>query len=108
MKCQQWLEKASFDVPLLIFHVPNERKASVQYHLKLRRLGVMPGVADYLAFPMNGRKAAIELKDAKGVQSPEQQKFQRMWECTGGVYFVVRTLEEFQGVVDGITLFASK
>ena len=60
MKCQQWLGKASLSSPLLIFHVPNERKASVQYHLKLKRLGVLPGVADYLAFPMNGRKVAIE------------------------------------------------
>lgn len=106
MKCQQWLGKASLSNPLLIFHVPNERKASVQYHLKLKRLGVLPGVADYLAFPMNGRKVAIELKDDKGAQSPEQIKFQLFWEHTGGLYFVCRTLEEFQGVVNAITLFA--
>lgn len=90
---------------LLIFHVANERKASIQYHMKLKRLGVLPGVADFLAFPDNGRKTAIELKDDEGVQDQDQIKFQLHWERSGGAYFICRTLEEFQGVVAGIMLF---
>jgi hypothetical protein len=90
---------------LLIFHVANERKAAVQYHVKLKRLGVLSGVADFLAFPVSGRKAAIELKDDEGTQDDDQILFQRRWEHSGGVYFLVRTLEEFQGVVQGLMVF---
>ena len=104
MKAWQWLQGAF--PALLAFHVPNERKASVQYHMKLKRLGVVPGVADFLVFPQSGRKVAIELKDDKGAQSPEQIKFQLRWERAHGLYFLCRTLEEFQGVVNAITLFA--
>ena len=71
MKCVQWVQKAH--PALLIFHVANERKAPVQYHLKLKRLGVLKGVADFLAFPRSGRKFAIELKDDEGVQKSSER-----------------------------------
>jgi hypothetical protein len=103
MHCWQW--KCQAHPTLLMFHVANERKAKVQYHVKLKRMGVLGGVADFLAFPDNGRKIAIELKDDEGDQDEDQIKFQGRWEHTGGAYFVVRTLEEFQSVVNGITLF---
>lgn len=90
---------------LLIFHVANERKGSIGAVMHFKRMGVLPGVSDFLAFPMSGRKAAIELKDDEGEQDAEQEKFQRRWERTGGVYFIVRTLEEFQGVINGVMLF---
>src|ERR1700685_1070673 len=91
MKAWAWCQKAHPE--LLIFHVANERKAHVQYHVKMKRKGVLAGVADFLAFPFNGRKLAIELKDAKGVQDADQIKFQRRWEHADGRYFIVRTLE---------------
>jgi len=101
MKCVQWVRKTH--PSLLIFHVANERKAPVQYHLKLKRLGVLKGVADFLVFPLDGRKIAIELKDNEGVQDAEQIKFQRRWESTGGLYFIVRTVEDFQFIIGMIS-----
>lgn len=98
-----WVKKAHPE--LLIFHVANERKAAVQYYVKLKRMGVLGGVADFLAFPDSGRKAAVELKDDEGVQDAEQIKFQKRWERSGGVYYLVRTLEEFQNVVSALVLF---
>jgi hypothetical protein len=99
----QWLSK---ELPnLLAFHVANERKGPVQMHVKLKRKGVLAGVADWLIFPQNGRKAAIELKDDEGEQEEDQERFQTRWEASGGLYFVCRTLEEFQGVVLGVALF---
>lgn len=103
MKAWAWVQKAHPE--LLIFHVANERKAAPQYHLKLRRLGVLKGVADFLAFPIDGRKFAIELKDDKGTQDAEQIKFQQRWEAAGGQYLLVRSVVEFQGVVDAMELF---
>ncbi len=97
MKCAQWLAKTRPE--LLAFHVANERKASVQFHLKLKRLGLLDGVADWLVFPIGARKIAIELKDGKGVQTAGQVKFQKRWERAGGDYYVVRTLQDFQAIV---------
>lgn len=105
MHCKQWLDKSGLWGRLLIFHVANERKAAVQYHVKLKRLGVLSGVADFLAFPNGGRKIAIELKDDEGEQDVEQIQFELRWGRTGGTYVLVRTLADFQTVINGIMLF---
>lgn len=103
VKAWAWVQKAHPE--LLIFHVANERKAHVRHHVNMKRKGVLAGVADFLAFPVNGRKLAIELKDDKGKQEDEQEKFQRRWERAGGAYFVVRTLADFRVVVDCAVMF---
>lgn len=103
MHCWAWVRKTHPE--LLIFHVANERKAPIQYHLKLKRLGVLKGVADFLAFPASGRRIAIELKDNKGDQDADQIKFQKRWERTGGLYYVVRTLMDFQAIITALVIF---
>jgi hypothetical protein len=102
MKAWAWCQKVH--PALLIFHVANERKAAPQYHLKLKRLGVLKGVADFLAFPLDGRKFAIELKDDEGVQDEAQIKFQRRWEAAGGLYFIARTVADFQFIISMVQL----
>lgn len=99
MHCWQWAQKEH--PRLLIFHVANERKAKVQYHNKLKRMGVLPGVADFLAFPADGRRLAIEIKDDEGSQDDDQIRFEQRWRRAGGEYFLVRTLEEFQDAIEG-------
>lgn len=100
MHCQQWLEKSGIWNRLLIFHVPNERKGDIGAIMHFKRMGVRPGVADYLAFPdRHGVDTAIELKDKDGEHSKPQESFQRRWEARGKRYVVCRTLEEFQAVV---------
>ena len=101
MKCAKWVRDTH--PALLIFHVANERKAAPQYHIKLKRLGVLKGVADFLAFPLDGRKLAIELKDDEGVQDEDQIKFQKRWQATGGLYFVARTVADFQFIIGFVT-----
>lgn len=105
MHCQQWLLSSGMWSRLLIFHVPNERKGGVGAIMHFKRMGVRKGVADYLAF-LPARSIAIEIKDEDGEQDEDQQKFQAKWEACGNAYFLVRTLEEFQGVVQAIALFA--
>lgn len=97
MKCFQWVSKTYPE--LLIFHVANERQAAVQYHVKLKRLGVLKGTPDFLALPGNGRIFAIELKDDEGVQDADQKRFQKRWEGVGGRYYLVRTVHEFKCVI---------
>lgn len=90
---------------LLIFHVANERQAAVQYHVKLKRLGVLKGTPDFLAFPNSGRGCAIEMKDDEGTQDKDQEHFQRRWEQAGGRYFLVCTLADFKNIVTGFMIF---
>jgi len=101
--CQQWLEKSGIWGRHLIFHIPNERRGGIGAIMHFKRMGVRPGVADYLMF--TNRSVAIELKDDKNKQRKGQEEFQRNWERLGHLYFVVRTLEEFQGIVTALTLF---
>lgn len=103
-RCQQFLEQSGFLQRLLIFHVPNERIGGIGAIVHFKRMGVMPGVADYLAF-LPGRAVAIELKHGDGEQSMDQKHFQVRWEKRGNTYFLCRTLEEFQGVVNGLAIF---
>jgi hypothetical protein len=103
MHCRQWLEKSGIWDRHLIFHVPNERKGGIGAIMHFKRMGVRPGIADWLMF--TNRNAAIEIKDDKGRQRKGQEQFQRDWEGLGHLYFVVRTLEEFQGIVTALILF---
>jgi hypothetical protein len=89
----QWVSKACPD--LLIFHVPSGETRDIATAMKLKRMGVIPGVADFLMFTYNAT-VAIELKDRGGYQSPAQKLFQRRWEACGHQYYIVRSLEEFQ------------
>jgi len=104
--CQQFLVESGVWNKLLIFHVPNERRGGVGTGVHFKRMGVRPGVADYLVFGDAINDVAIELKDEDGKQNEAQKEFQRQWEAAGKTYFVVRTLEEFQGTMNGLTLFA--
>lgn len=104
MKAQLWLEKSGLWKKLLIFHVPNERLGGIGTVMHFKRLGVRPGVADYLAFA-TGRQIAIELKDEKGEQNEDQKTFQRQWEAAGNEYYLVRTLIRFQVIVGALVLF---
>lgn len=103
--CKQWLDKSGLWERLLIFHVANERKGSIGAAMHFKRMGVRPGVADWLMF-VPGRAVAIENKDDEGDQDGDQIKFQKKWEAAGNLYLVVRTLEEFQGTVQALALFA--
>lgn len=103
--CQQWLEKSGIWSRLLIFHVPNERKGGIGAIMHFKRMGVRTGVADYLAFRADRSPTAIELKDADGEQRGDQVDFENDWKAAGGVYFVVRTLDEFKAVINGLLMF---
>jgi hypothetical protein len=96
MKAWQWVK--TYYPDLLIFHVPSGEPRDVTVAMKLKRMGVVPGVADFLMF-IPGHSIAIELKDDGGRQSDPQKLFQKKWEACGFRYKIARSLEEFQGIV---------
>jgi|SRR5882672_5297394 len=52
-----------------------------------------PGGADLLGI-LDARPLAIEVKSATGRQSPEQRRFQVLWEARGGIYLMPRNVDE--------------
>ena len=99
----QWLRKTY--PGLLAFHVPNERKGGIGAGVHFKAMGVLAGVADWLLFPKCGRKIAIELKKEGGKARTGQEAFENAWRWTGGEYFLVDTLAEFQSIVNAVMLF---
>jgi len=59
----------------------------------LQGLGAHRGIADIIACK-NGKTIFLEVKTPRGKQSPDQQEFQRQIESVGGVYIIVRSLDD--------------
>lgn len=96
MHCWQWFKKAYPHT--LLFHVPNGELRHISVANKLKRMGVVPGIADFLGFTLLGTKHAIELKTLTGSQKVAQENFERYWTASGGTYDIARSLEDFQTV----------
>ncbi len=47
-----------------------------------------------------GRFVGLEVKDEKGKQSEDQKEFQRSLESAGGIYFLVRSIDEAMEAVE--------
>jgi len=101
LHCWQWVKNTYPE--LLIFHVPNGGNRNIAEAQKFKRMGVMPGVADFLMFTPYCA-IAIELKDEGGKQSDAQKHFQTRWEALGNSYQVARSLTHFQEIVDSYIL----
>ena len=53
-----------------------------------------PGGADLLGLDHRGRFIAIEVKTPTGRQSPEQRCFEQLVQRLGGVYLIMRSVED--------------
>jgi hypothetical protein len=97
MHAWQWVRKTYPE--LLIFHVPSGELRDIRVAQKLKRMGVIPGVADFLMF-LPGANVAIEMKDHDGKQTANQILFQSRWEGLGHRYEVARSLTHFQEIIE--------
>jgi hypothetical protein len=78
-----------------VIHIANESMSSRAYTIKLLRMGMTPGVADYLVAIRGGRCAFIEFKrSCKHKQSPSQIKFERVMTALGVPYYLVWDVED--------------
>ena len=97
MNCVQWFRKSYPHV--LAFHVPNGEWRHQHTADKLQRMGVLPGVADWLFFSAERScMIAVEFKSKTGKLNDEQKKFNSMWQALGGGVANVSTLEGFQAI----------
>jgi len=83
----------------LIFSVPNERAGGYMAMKNLLLTGLLSGVSD-LVVVLHGKVIFIEVKNATGKQSSNQIKFQKQVENLGFPYYLVRTLKEFQEIIE--------
>ena len=72
-----WLRFNYPEIEKNTFHIPLQRKCSIQQGILLKKMGVKPGMADlFIAIPKNGKSGLwIELKSEKGKLSLEQKEF---------------------------------
>ena len=111
--CVRWFNFQWPEYSGLLFAVPNGGARSKATAGKLKAEGVVPGVADLILLVPKCIKAkdegwyntihalCIEMKTAKGRQSPEQKGWQEMVEAHGYKYAVCHSLDEFMAVVNG-------
>ena len=99
--CFNWFNVQYPKLRGLLYHVANGGWRNKVVAAKLKAGGVVPGVADLILDIARGgyHGLRIELKTAKGKQSPVQRDWQRLEEAHGYKYIICRSLEEFQGEV---------
>ena len=104
--CWRWYHNSygRFDHYGRLFRVKNELDAHANAQSRQRQLaenrgtGIVPGVADF-GFIIDVNMVWIELKLPNGVQSQEQKVWQQLVLRSGMLYFVVRTMDEFQQII---------
>lgn len=99
---KQWLDAALLPEVLAI-HVPNGESRDARTGAKLKAMGVMPGVADWLLCWSEGAIGVfvgwLELKSPIGRLTREQKAFRDRVQAIGHTYAVARSLAEVEGVI---------
>lgn len=104
--CYNWFNLQYPKYRGLLYHVANGEPRDKATARKLKAAGVVPGVADLSLDIARGgyHGLKVELKTAKGKQSPVQRDWQRLIAAQGYLYIICRSLEQFQKEVTGYLL----
>ena len=99
--CVWWFRLQYPHLAGLLFAIPNGGARDAVTGRMLKDEGVLAGVADlFLSVPSRGCHGLyIEMKTAKGVQSPAQREFQSRVEAWGYRYELCRSSDGFRAVV---------
>ncbi len=84
---------------VLWFHVPNEGKRPMRTGAFLKRLGLLPGVSDFVII-VKGKAHFLELKTAKGRQSMHQRQFELRADEAGALHMIARSPEEVKNILE--------
>jgi VRR-NUC domain len=104
--------RRAWPVELVWFHVPNGEKRDKAAAGKLKGMGVLAGVPDFVFVLPNGQAAFLELKAKGGQLSPAQIEFRDRVLACGCGYATARSMEEAEDVLSrwlaayGLTLGA--
>ena len=67
---------------------------------RLKAMGMVAGVSDMMLLRQDKPPLCIEIKTEKGTQQRNQKEWQQVAEYSGAKYVVVRSLDEFQDVIE--------
>jgi hypothetical protein len=90
---------------LLIYSVPNgipiqlPQKEMSRALDALNKIGMTNGISDLKIEGILGRTISVEVKNRDGNQSTAQIEIQKRIEDLGGIYILVRSLEQFQAEI---------
>ena len=85
----------------LLWKTENERKRNRYEQSIAKSTGLVAGVSDFIAL-YRGKFHAIELKTDNGTLSKAQKRWALKIEIQGGTYTVIRSLPEFQELIQSI------
>ena len=100
--CVRWFRMQHRPLELLLFSVPNGGARSVVTGAILKAEGALRGVADLLLLvPSNGYHGlCIEMKAAKGRQSPHQKLWEQAVTAQGYRYVVINSFDAFRHEIE--------
>ena len=78
---------------IFVFSVPNGGLRNLKTAAFLKKEGATAGVSDLIVL-LRGEVVFVEVKTAKGRQTPEQKKFQEAVELLGFRYLLWRSLDD--------------
>jgi hypothetical protein len=82
---------------LIIHSVPNgSSTGDARIISQMSQLGMVRGIADLIIWLPNGKAIMVEVKNSTGSQSADQIKIQQKLEKLGGIYILVRSLDDFK------------
>lgn len=86
---------------LILFAIPNGGRRNVREAARLKKEGVLAGVADlFLAYPKGQFHGLfIEMKSQKGVLQNTQKDFKYNVENQGYAYTICKSLDDFKSTV---------
>lgn len=102
--CRRWFDYQYPHLRLLLHHSPNEGllPRTARDGAKRKDMGVRAGFPDFILCVRNRFYGflCIELKSSTGRQTVSQREFQNaVTSLGGGLYTVVRSLDEFRAVI---------
>ena len=97
--CFQWHWNTYPNCRGRLFMVHNNPRNAIDGN-RLKAMGMVAGVSDMMLLRQDKPPLCIEIKTEKGTQQRNQKEWQQVAEYSGAKYVVVRSLDEFQDVIE--------
>ena len=98
--CVTWLWNTYPQTRGLFFAI-NNNSEHVARAMNRKAVGLVAGVSDTILL-WRGRALLIEFKTPTGRQSAKQKEWQARVEAAGFRYYIVRSVEDFKQLIEGI------
>lgn len=99
-ECFAWFHNTFPHLRGLLFHVPNGEKRDAATARKLKAMGVVRGIPDFI-FLYRFTPYGIEMKGKGGEQSKEQKEIEAVWK-DHAFYYLADSLKDFQHIINTI------